>query len=115
MLRACVVAAPTVALLVLGSTGAIAQTRAAPGIVAVLQHDDVHCAHEDPTRPAHDPLTRGFVWHVGRPLDLDAMRSAAAVFVGEHDFSSFCRAVEGKSTIRVVSELSVEEGEVATK
>jgi tRNA pseudouridine38-40 synthase len=63
------------------------------------------------TRPAHDPLTRGFVWHVGRPLDLAAMRSAAAVFVGEHDFSSFCRAVEGKSTIRVVSELSVEEGD----
>jgi signal transduction histidine kinase/streptogramin lyase len=53
MLRACVVAAPTVALLVLGSTGAIAQTRAAPGIVAVLQHDDVHCAHEDPV---------GFLW-----------------------------------------------------
>ena len=61
------------------------------------------------TRRAHDPLTRGFVWHVGRPLDLTAMRAAAAVFVGEHDFSSFCRSVEGKSNVRMVTELSVEE------
>jgi tRNA pseudouridine38-40 synthase len=62
-------------------------------------------------RPARDPLTRGFVWHVGRPLDLAAMRAAAAVFVGEHDFSSFCRAVEGKSNVRRVAELSVEESD----
>lgn len=61
------------------------------------------------TRRAHDPLTRGFVWHVGRPLDLAEMRAAAGAFVGEHDFSSFCRAVEGKSNVRLVTELSVEE------
>jgi tRNA pseudouridine38-40 synthase len=62
-------------------------------------------------RPGHDPLTRGFVWHVGRPLDLAAMRAAAVAFVGEHDFSSFCRSVEGKSNVRLVTELSVDEDE----
>ena len=35
------------------------------------------------------------------------MRSAAAVLVGEHDFSSFCRSVEGRSNVRRVTELSL--------
>jgi tRNA pseudouridine38-40 synthase len=38
-----------------------------------------------------DPLRSHFAWHVWEPLNLDAMRRAAALFVGEHDFSSFCR------------------------
>jgi tRNA pseudouridine38-40 synthase len=47
---------------------------------------------------AHPLLTR-WSWHVPRALDLDAMAEAAAAFVGEHDFSSFCRRptpVEGR-------------------
>ena len=62
-------------------------------------------------RIAGDPLTRGFVWHVGRPLDLDAMAGAGADFLGEHDFTSFCRTVESKSNIRRVEHLSWEEEE----
>lgn len=61
------------------------------------------------TRPFAEPLTRAFVWHVGRDLDLEVMRSAAAVLVGEHDFSSFCRSVEGKSNVRRLTELSLRE------
>jgi tRNA pseudouridine38-40 synthase len=62
-----------------------------------------------------DPLTRGFVWHVGRSLDGAAMVRAAGVFVGEHDFSAFCRSMEGKSNKRRVTELSLEEeGEALT-
>lgn len=38
-----------------------------------------------------NPLLAEFVWHVARPLDLDAMVAAAGHLVGEHDFSSFCR------------------------
>lgn len=66
------------------------------------------------TRPAADPLTRGFVWHVGRPLDADEMREAAGYFRGEHDFSSFCRSVEGKSNVRNLTELTIDDraGEV---
>lgn len=38
-----------------------------------------------------DPFQHHLVWHVPEPLDLDAMRTAAAPLIGEHDFSSFCR------------------------
>lgn len=63
------------------------------------------------TSRAADPLTRAFVWHVGRSLDITAMEQAGQAFLGEHDFSSFCRSVEGKSNLRRVTELSlVEEG-----
>lgn len=56
-----------------------------------------------------DPLVRGFVWHVGRALDLAAMRAAGAAFVGEHDFSSFCRSAAGQSNTRRLTELSLVE------
>jgi tRNA pseudouridine38-40 synthase len=56
--------------------------------------------------PAPDPLTRGFEWHVGSRLDFGAMEAAAAEFVGEHDFSAFCRSVEGRSNVRRVDESS---------
>lgn len=55
-------------------------------------------------RPATDPLTRNWVWHLGRPLDLEAMNAAAAAFVGEHDFASFCRQRPGATTVRHVLE-----------
>jgi tRNA pseudouridine38-40 synthase len=60
-------------------------------------------------KPSPDPLTRAFVWHVGRDLDIAAIRSAGAAFVGEHDFSAFCRSVEVSSNIRRVTEFTVEE------
>jgi len=34
-------------------------------------------------------LDRGRVWHVPRPLDVEAMNRAAALLVGHHDFTSF--------------------------
>lgn len=39
--------------------------------------------------PAMNPLLRATAWHVPRPLDLSAMRAAAPLFVGQHDFQSF--------------------------
>lgn len=56
------------------------------------------------THPVPDPLTRRLVWHVGRPLALGAMNEASAHLVGTHDFASFCRAAEGRSTRRTVEE-----------
>lgn len=61
------------------------------------------------TRQSPDPLTRHTVWHPGRRLDLEAMTVTAAAFVGDHDFSSFCRSVEGKSNVRRLTELSLAE------
>jgi tRNA pseudouridine38-40 synthase len=60
------------------------------------------------TRPFHDPLTRHCVWHAGRPLDVAAMTDTARGFLGEHDFSSFCRSLEGRSNVREVTELSLD-------
>jgi tRNA pseudouridine38-40 synthase len=39
--------------------------------------------------PAMDPLLRHRAWHVPQPLDLAAMKAAAAHFTGRHDFRSF--------------------------
>jgi len=52
--------------------------------------------------PVPDPARRWTVWHVAAPLDVSAMAQAAEAFVGEHDFASLCRAVEGGSTVRRV-------------
>lgn len=60
--------------------------------------------------PAGDPLTRHEVWHVGRPLDIAALQAVAAAVIGEHDFSTFCRSVEGKSNVRRVDEAWWEPG-----
>ena len=38
---------------------------------------------------AMNPLLRNRAWHVKRKLDLTAMRKAAKLFVGRHDFRSF--------------------------
>lgn len=55
-----------------------------------------------------------FAWHVSQPLDVEAMRRAAAHLVGEHDFKSFCMAASavGKPTCRNVHEISFSEEEV---
>jgi tRNA pseudouridine38-40 synthase len=42
-------------------------------------------------RPVADPFRWSTSWHVAEPLDLAALRLAADPFIGEHDFSSFCR------------------------
>jgi tRNA pseudouridine38-40 synthase len=36
-----------------------------------------------------NPLLRHQAWHVPQPLDLEAMRAGAKVFLGKHDFKSF--------------------------
>ena len=55
------------------------------------------------------PLERNTHLHVRNPLDVDAMRAAAALFVGRHDFAAFTanpnRVVE--STVRTVFALDV--------
>ncbi len=45
--------------------------------------------------PAPDPLLAPVAWHVRDPLDLNSMRGASDVFLGTHDFRSFCRRPVG--------------------
>ena len=46
-------------------------------------------------RRARPVLLRERVWHVSRPLDLDAMRSAARSLEGAHDFAAFAAPYDG--------------------
>lgn len=55
--------------------------------------------------PAHNPLLRTQSWHVPRPLELNAMRTAARQFIGKRDFAAFAttRDYKMKSTVRTVT------------
>jgi tRNA pseudouridine38-40 synthase len=54
------------------------------------------------------PLYRTRAWHVPTPLDVAAMRDAASLLVGEHDFASFTRD-EGRPTVRCVRRCDITE------
>lgn len=58
---------------------------------------------------AMNPLLRGTAWHIPHKLDLAAMRSAAQLFLGEHDFRSFAanRNYEIEDTVRTLGRLDV--------
>ena len=64
-----------------------------------------------------DPLLRGRAFHLGRllrggrSLDLDAMRGAAALLEGTHDFRSFRAAADVReNTVRTLTSLTLEPG-----
>lgn len=58
------------------------------------------------------PLLRLYTYFVYNPLDVEAMRAAAAYIVGEHDFKSFCSAhAQVKGTVRTVLSVDVEKDE----
>lgn len=51
---------------------------------------------------------RKYIYGLGEELDVDAMREAAALLVGTHDFRAFCSLKKmKKSTIRSLREISV--------
>lgn len=54
-------------------------------------------------------LLRGKVWHIGAPLDLDAMNEGASKLLGSHDFTTF-RSVhcQSASPVKTLDELDVE-------
>jgi tRNA pseudouridine38-40 synthase len=55
-----------------------------------------------------NPLTRRIAGHVREPLDVEAMRSACGVFIGEHDFEAWQSAGSPNGpTIRRVTRLEI--------
>ena len=64
-------------------------------------------------RRAPPALDRGRVWHVGTPLDAEAMGEAARRLLGRHDFSSFRSSeCQANSPLRTLDRLDVRrEGE----
>ena len=61
------------------------------------------------TRRPPPVLDRGRVWHIGKEMDLDAMRAAAAHLVGTHDFTTF-RSVhcQSASPLKTLDSLTIE-------
>ncbi len=51
---------------------------------------------------------KNYLWHIRKPLDIDAMNQCGQVLVGEHDFKSFEGAGSPRaSTVRTLYHLSV--------
>jgi len=59
------------------------------------------------------PTKRHYHYFVSYDLDVDAMRKAATLLVGEHDFESFCNIrTDVESTVRTITKLDIlEQGE----
>ena len=62
--------------------------------------------------PAMNPLLRNTAWHVPRPLDVAAMREAAALLLGRHDFQSFAAnpGYSKESTVRSLTRCEIKRG-----
>jgi tRNA pseudouridine38-40 synthase len=52
--------------------------------------------------PVPDPFTAHLAWHVPAPLDRDLLDLACDPFLGEHDFSAFCRRPKGEDEVSLV-------------
>ncbi len=62
------------------------------------------------TRRPPPVLDRGRVWHIGKDMDLVAMREAAAHLVGTHDFTTFRSAhCQSASPVKTLDSLTIDE------
>lgn len=63
--------------------------------------------------PFGDPFLRKFAYHIDKKLDLDRMKKAAEIFLGEHDFTSFSKNSKKKSCVRTIEGIQiVEKGDI---
>lgn len=55
-----------------------------------------------------NPKMRNYAWHVAGQIDIDAMKAAAKILIGEHDFKSFCCVrTQVESTVRTIYDIEV--------
>ena len=72
---------------------------------AARQKTYAYVVHNHPVRSA---FAAPYTWYVPQPLDVSAMRTAAQVLVGRHDFSAFRAAsCAARSPVRCVSRVAV--------
>lgn len=53
------------------------------------------------------PFYQRFGWYIYKPLNLDTLQKALNVFLGEHDFRSFCTGDDLVDTIRTIDSVKV--------
>jgi len=54
------------------------------------------------------PLSQRYGWYFRYPVNIDKLKTALQVFVGTHDFRSFCTGDDRKNTVRIIDAISVE-------
>ncbi|MEA3494233.1 MAG: tRNA pseudouridine(38-40) synthase TruA [Candidatus Margulisiibacteriota bacterium] len=60
------------------------------------------------------PSVRRVAWHIKYKLDLAAMKEAAKILVGKHDFSSFCASrSDDKNFVKRIYKLSIKKRKLA--
>ncbi len=59
------------------------------------------------------PFVQQYGWYFSRPVDLDVLQEALQIFVGTHDFRSFCTGYDMHSTVRTIHSIHVEYDERA--
>ncbi|MBO6047774.1 MAG: tRNA pseudouridine(38-40) synthase TruA [Erysipelotrichaceae bacterium] len=57
----------------------------------------------------YDPFQVNYIYQYGRTLDIEAMRECAKIFIGEHDFASFCTYDQYGNTIRTLYRFDIDE------
>jgi tRNA pseudouridine38-40 synthase len=53
------------------------------------------------------PFYQRFGWFIYKPVDLDILKSALKVFVGTHDFRSFCTGDDLVDTVRTIDSIEL--------
>ena len=69
--------------------------RGGPGLRRPVLGHGPHLPLHRPEPPVPDPFLARTTWHVTEPLDLELLTLACDPFLGEHDFSAFCRRPKG--------------------
>ena len=60
--------------------------------------------------PVHNVFDRRYTWTIDQPLDVPAMRRAAAELTGIHDYKAFSSIKRGKkSTVRTIEAIEIEQ------
>lgn len=54
------------------------------------------------------PFVQQYGWYFSRPVDLEVLQQALQIFVGTHDFRSFCTGYDMHSTIRTIHSIHLE-------
>lgn len=57
----------------------------------------------------YNPFQTNYVYQYNRELDLNLMQEAAKIFIGEHDFASYCSYDQYGNTIRTIYEFDITE------
>lgn len=63
----------------------------------------------------YNPFQTNYIYQYGRVLDIELMKDAAKIFIGEHDFASFCSYDQYGNTVRNIYNILIENNEGIVK